>query len=137
MMDGGFGGGGARKQKLVLVGNGMAGVRALEELLRIAPDLYDITVFGSEPHPNYNRILLSPVLAGEQTIDEIMLNGVDWYAAHGIALHLNKTVVRIDRVRREVVADDGTRAPYDRLLLATGSNPFIRQGRETPACHWA
>ena len=63
-----------KKMKLVMVGNGMAGVRTLEELLKIAPDLYDITVFGAEPHPNYNRILLSPVLAGEQTLDEIVLN---------------------------------------------------------------
>ncbi len=63
-----------KKMKLVMVGNGMAGVRTLEELLKIAPDLYDITVFGAEPHPNYNRILLSPVLAGEQTVDEIVLN---------------------------------------------------------------
>ena len=68
-----------KKPRLVLVGNGMAGVRALEELLKIAPDLYDITVFGAEPHPNYNRILLSPVLAGEQTIDEIILNPISWY----------------------------------------------------------
>ena len=113
------------KQRLVLVGNGMAGVRTLEELLKLAPDLYDITVFGSEPHANYNRILLSPVLAGEQNIAQIMLNDVDWYAANGITLHLNKTVSKIDRVRRLVIADDGTTAPYDRLLLATGSNPFI------------
>ncbi len=113
------------KPKLVLVGNGMAGVRALEELLRIAPDLHDITVFGAEPHPNYNRIMLSPVLTGEQTLDDIVLNGVDWYAAHGIRLLLNRTVTRIDRARRLVHADDGTVAPYDRLLLATGSTPFV------------
>ena len=66
-----------KKMKLVMVGNGMAGVRTLEELLKIAPDLYDITVFGAEPHPNYNRILLSPVLAGEQTLDEIVLNPLE------------------------------------------------------------
>ena len=66
--------------KLVMVGNGMAGVRTIEELLKIAPELYDITVFGAEPHPNYNRILLSPVLAGEQTLDEIVLNSWEWYA---------------------------------------------------------
>jgi nitrite reductase (NADH) large subunit len=113
------------RQKLVLVGNGMAGVRALEELLKIAPDLYDVTVFGAEPHPNYNRILLSPVLAGEQTVDEIVLNPLAWYEEHGITLHLRKKVVEIDRARRLVRADDGTIAPYDRLLLATGSNPFI------------
>ena len=69
-----------KKSRLVLVGNGMAGVRTLEELLKIAPDLYDITVFGAEPHPNYNRILLSPVLAGEQTIEQIILNPLSWYA---------------------------------------------------------
>jgi nitrite reductase (NADH) large subunit len=113
------------RQKLVMVGNGMAGVRTLEELLKIAPGLYDITVFGAEPHPNYNRILLSPVLAGEQTVDEIILNGWDWYEQHGIRLHAGRKVVRIDRVRRIVHADDGTEAPYDRLLMATGSNPFM------------
>ena len=114
-----------KKMKLVMVGNGMAGVRTLEELLKITPDLYDITVFGAEPHPNYNRILLSPVLAGEQTIDEIILNPLSWYADNGITLHLGKTVTEIDRVRRRVVAADGTAAEYDRLLIATGSNPFI------------
>jgi len=114
-----------KKMKLVMVGNGMAGVRTLEELLKIAPDLYDVTVFGAEPHPNYNRILLSPVLAGEQTVDEIILNPLDWYAEHGIALHLGKKVTEIDRVKRIVRASDGTEAEYDRLLIATGSNPFI------------
>jgi nitrite reductase (NADH) large subunit len=113
------------KMKLVMVGNGMAGVRTLEELLKIAPDLYDITVFGAEPHPNYNRILLSPVLAGEQTIDEIILNPVSWYEENGITLHLGKKVVKIDRVKRQVIAEDGTTAAYDRLLIATGSNPFV------------
>ncbi len=114
-----------QRMKLVMVGNGMAGVRTLEELLKIAPDLYDITVFGAEPHPNYNRILLSPVLAGEQTVDQIILNPLSWYAEHGITLHLGKTVTAIDRVRRLVRAADGTEAPYDRLLLATGSTPLI------------
>jgi len=114
-----------QKMKLVLIGNGMAGVRTLEELLKIAPDLYDITVFGAEPHPNYNRILLSPVLAGEQTLDDIVLNGLDWYAEHGIALHLGKQIVKIDRKARLVHAADGTTAPYDRLILATGSLPFV------------
>ena len=113
------------KQKLVMVGNGMAGVRALEELLKLAPDLHDITVFGAEPHPNYNRIMLSPVLAGEQTIDEIILNPLSWYEEHGIRLRMGRKVTRIDRARRVVIADDGSEEPYDRLLLATGSNPFI------------
>lgn len=114
-----------KKQKLVLVGNGMAGVRTIEELLKLAPDLYDITIFGAEPHGNYNRIMLSPVLAGEMTLPEIMLNDLDWYREHGITLHAGKKVTQIDRVRRRVIADDGTEAEYDRLLLATGSTPFI------------
>ncbi|KAF0192775.1 MAG: nitrite reductase (NAD(P)H) large subunit [Gammaproteobacteria bacterium] len=113
------------KRKLVLVGNGMAGVRTLEELLKLAPDMYDITVFGAEPYGNYNRILLSPVLAGEKTVDDIMLNDLRWYADNGITLHTGKTVEQINRARREVVATDGTTASYDCLLLATGSNPFI------------
>jgi len=114
-----------KKLKLVMVGNGMAGCRTLEELLKLAPDMYDITVFGAEPHGNYNRILLSPVLSGEMTLPEIMLNDFDWYRDNGIALHAGKKVTRIDRSRRRVVAEDGTEAPYDRLLLATGSHPFI------------
>ncbi|KQM79768.1 nitrite reductase large subunit NirB [Xylophilus sp. Leaf220] len=114
-----------KKQKLVLVGNGMAGVRTLEELLKIDPDLYEITVFGAEPHPNYNRILLSPVLAGEQTVEEIVLNPWSWYEENGITVHAGRKVTEIDRVRRVVRADDGTEAPYDRLLLCTGSNPFM------------
>ncbi|MDV6922417.1 NAD(P)/FAD-dependent oxidoreductase [Pseudomonas aeruginosa] len=114
-----------KKIKLVMVGNGMAGVRTLEELLKLNSDFYDITVFGAEPHPNYNRILLSPVLAGEQTFEEIVLNDLNWYAENGIKLVLDRKVVQIDRVRRRVVAADGSEAEYDRLLLATGSVPFI------------
>ncbi|MDE2586097.1 MAG: NAD(P)/FAD-dependent oxidoreductase, partial [Betaproteobacteria bacterium] len=114
-----------KKMKLVMVGNGMAGVRTLEELLKLAPDMYDITVFGAEPHGNYNRILLSPVLSGEMTLPEIMLNDLDWYRDNGIALHAGKKVATIDRIHKKVVAEDGTEAEYDRLLLATGSNPFI------------
>ncbi|MCU6616447.1 NAD(P)/FAD-dependent oxidoreductase [Achromobacter sp. 77] len=113
------------RQKLVVVGNGMAGIRTVEELLKLAPDLYDITVFGAEPHTNYNRILLSPVLTGERTLQDIVLNDEAWYASHGIRLRRQCTVTGIDRARRMVVADDGTRTPYDRLLLATGSKPFI------------
>ncbi|MFA7606377.1 MAG: nitrite reductase large subunit NirB [Rhodocyclaceae bacterium] len=114
-----------RKQRLVMVGNGMAGMKTVEEILKHAPDVFDITVFGAEPHGNYNRILLSPVLAGEMTLTDIMLNDLDWYTANGITLHAGRKVVAIDRVRRVVRADDGTEAGYDRLLLATGSTPFI------------
>jgi nitrite reductase (NADH) large subunit len=114
-----------KKSKLVMVGNGMAGMRTIEELLKIAPELYEVTVFGAEPHPNYNRILLSPVLAGEQTLDEIVLNSWDWYRENNVTLHAGKKVVEVDRVRRIVRAEDGTEEAYDRLLLCTGSNPFI------------
>lgn len=114
-----------KRSKLVMVGNGMAGVRTIEELLKIAPELYDITVFGAEPHPNYNRILLSPVLAGEQTLDEIVLNSWEWYQENNIKLHAGKKVVEVDRIRRIVRAEDGTEEEYDRLLMCTGSNPFI------------
>ena len=118
-----------KKLKLVMVGNGMAGVRTIEELLKVAPDLYDITVFGAEPHPNYNRILLSPVLAGEQTLDEIVLNSFEWYAENHITLYAGKKVTEVDRVNRVVRAVDANggvlEAEYDRLLLCTGSNPFI------------
>ena len=118
-----------KKSRLVMVGNGMAGVRTLEELLKIAPDLYEITIFGAEPHPNYNRILLSPVLAGEQTLEQIVLNDWAWYAEHGITLHAGCTVTEVNRARRTVQAVRGTgetiSVPYDRLILATGSNPFL------------
>lgn len=118
-----------KKSKLVMIGNGMAGVRTIEELLKIAPDFYDITVFGAEPHPNYNRILLSPVLAGEQTIDEIILNSWDWYKENNITLHSGWKVTSVDRVKRMVHAQNSAgeeiSAEYDRLLMATGSNPFI------------
>jgi len=115
--------------KLVMVGNGMAGVRAIEELLKLAPDLYDITVFGAEPHPNYNRILLSPVLAGEQTLEEIVLNDWAWYTDNNITLHAGCKVTQVDRVKRVVIAQNAAgetvSTPYDRLVIATGSNPFI------------
>ncbi|MES1987713.1 MAG: nitrite reductase large subunit NirB [Pseudomonadota bacterium] len=114
-----------QKMKLVVVGNGMAGMRTVEELLKIAPDIYDITVFGDEPYPNYNRIMLSPVLANEQTIDDIILNTREWYAEHNITLHTNARINKIDRKNRVVYAEDGTSAEYDRLLLATGSKPFM------------
>ena len=113
------------KQKLVVIGNGMAGIRTVEALLERAPDLYDITVFGSEPYGNYNRILLSPVLAGEKTVDDIMLNTVQWYDDNDITLRKGETVTMIDRRTCEVVTEAGERVPYDRLLIATGSNPIM------------
>ncbi|MFJ4291023.1 NAD(P)/FAD-dependent oxidoreductase [Cupriavidus sp. NPDC089707] len=113
------------RPRLVVVGNGMAGMRTVEELLKLAPDLYDITVFGAEPHGNYNRILLSPVLAGEKTVADIMLNTREWYEENGIELLAGDPVVSIDRPRRVVRSVSGREVRYDRLLLATGSKPFI------------
>jgi nitrite reductase (NADH) large subunit len=100
-------------------------MRTIEELLKLVPEVYEITVFGAEPHGNYNRILLSPVLAGEKGIEQIMINDERWYTERGITLHKGREVVRINRSRHQVIAADGTIESYDRLLLATGSNPFI------------
>lgn len=113
------------KQKLVVIGNGMAGMRVVEELLEVAPELYDITVFGAEPHGNYNRIMLSPVLAGEKSLEDIMLNTPEWYEHNNITLHTGDPVVEILRGRKTVVSESGLEVPYDRLLIATGSTPFI------------
>jgi nitrite reductase (NADH) large subunit len=113
------------KPSLVVIGNGMAGMRTVEELLKLDPERYRITVFGAEPHGNYNRILLSPVLAGEKTVDDIMLHTREWYAANGITLHAGDPVISIDRKRRIVHAASGLAVPYERLLIATGSKPFI------------
>lgn len=115
------------KQKLVVIGNGMAGMKAVEEILSTAPDKYAITVFGAEPYGNYNRIMLSPVLCGEKSIDDIMINDRQWYSDNHITLHAGpgKEVVNIDRASKTVTSKDGTPAHYDRLLIATGSNPFI------------
>ncbi|MEQ1439083.1 FAD-dependent oxidoreductase [Fontimonas sp. SYSU GA230001] len=113
------------RPRLVVVGNGMAGMRTVEELLKLDAALYDITVFGAEPHGNYNRILLSPVLAGEKTVEDIMIHTREWYAAHGITLHAGDPVVAIDRRRCVVKSKSGREVGYDRLLLATGSKPFM------------
>lgn len=113
------------RPKLVVVGNGMAGIRTVEELLKLDPEAYDITVFGAEPHGNYNRILLSPVLAGEKLFEDIVTHDRAWYARNGISLHAGDMVTAIDRQRRVVVAASGLEVPYDRLLIATGSKPFI------------
>jgi len=113
------------KERLIVIGNGMAGMRTVEEILKLDAEAYDITVFGAEPYGNYNRIMLSPVLAGDKTIDEIMINDEQWYVDNNITLYKGKTVVDIDRKERKVIIDDGSEHEYDRLLIATGSNPFI------------
>ena len=113
-----------QRRRLVVVGNGMAGMRTVEELLKRAPLRYDITVFGAEPHPNYDRIALSSVLAGEKTLDGIVINSREWYAANGIRLIAGDPVVAIDRAARTVTSAAGVTVGYDRLLLATGSKPL-------------
>ena len=114
-----------QRQDLVVIGNGMAGCRTIEELLKVAPEHYNITVFGAEPYGNYNRILLSPLLAGEKQLDEIMINTSEWYERNNITLYSGDPVDRIDRQRRMVHSQSGREVPYDRLLLATGSRPFM------------
>lgn len=113
------------RRRLIVIGNGMAGMRTVEELLQLAPDAYDITVFGAEPHGNYNRILLSPLLAGEKERDEIITHPLKWYAQHGVTLHAGDPVTDIDRRRRLVQSASGLEVPYDRLLIATGSKPVV------------
>ena len=113
------------REHLVVIGNGMAGCRAVEEVLARDPHRFRITIFGAEPHVNYNRIMLSPLLAGEKTFDEIVINDRSWYADHGIDLVVSDPVIAIDRAAKTVTAQSGRVAQYDRLLIATGSDPFI------------
>jgi NAD(P)H-dependent nitrite reductase small subunit len=122
------------RRRLVVIGNGMAGMRTVEELLQLAPDSYDVSVFGAEPHGNYNRILLSPLLAGEKHLDEIIIHAPEWYAKHGVTLHAGDPVIDIDRRRRSVRSRNGLELPYDRLLIATGSKPIVLPlpGKELP-----
>jgi nitrite reductase (NADH) large subunit len=113
------------REKLVVIGNGMAGCRAVEEILERDGDRYDITIFGAEPRVNYNRIMLSPVLAGEKTFDEIVINSAEWYAENDIELVSGDPVSHIDRAAKTVLSQSGRVEPYDKLLIATGSDPFI------------
>jgi nitrite reductase (NADH) large subunit len=113
------------KKKLVLIGNGMAGVWCIEQLLKLAPHKYEITVFGSEPHPNYNRILLSSVLAGDAEMKDIALNDWAWYEENHITLHAGQTVNRMDTTAKVVTSDTGLTVAYDDLIIATGSLPFM------------
>ncbi|MEY2193123.1 nitrite reductase large subunit NirB [Neobacillus sp. BF23-41] len=112
------------KQKLVLIGNGMAGVRCIEEILKHLPDSFDITIFGSEPHPNYNRIQLSAVLQGGTSFKDITINDRDWYNQQNIRLFTGETVKIIDTEKQLVKTDKNQEVPYDRLIIATGSVPF-------------
>ncbi|RMB54857.1 assimilatory nitrite reductase (NAD(P)H) large subunit precursor [Sphingomonas sp. PP-CE-3A-406] len=114
-----------RREHLVVIGNGMAGCRAVEELIARDPTRYRVTIFGAEPHVNYNRIMLSPVLAGEKTFEQIVINDHAWYATNTIDLVTSDPVQAIDRAAKTVTARSGLTVSYDRLLIATGSDPFI------------
>ncbi len=114
-----------KRKKLVLVGNGMAGVRAIEEVLKVSKEMFTITIFGNEPHPNYNRILLSKVLQGDTEVNDITINDWEWYTENDIQLYTGETVIKIDTNRKTVITDLGRVEPYDELILATGSLPFI------------
>jgi len=113
------------REHLVVIGNGMAGMRTVEELLKL-PDSqrFRITVFGAEPHVNYNRIMLSSVLAGDKELDDIVINSREWYEENNITLVTSDAITRIDRGDKTVTAASGLTVPYDRLLIATGSRPL-------------
>lgn len=111
-------------KRLVVVGNGMAGVACVEQILKRNPG-FEITIFGDETHVNYNRIMLSLVLAGEKSADEIVLNDVDWYRSNNIRTRLGVKIAGIDRHARTVMDEQDHATPYDRLILATGSSAFI------------
>ncbi len=114
------------QRRLVVVGNGMAGARAVEEILaRGGAAMFTITMFGDEPYGNYNRIMLSHVLSGEETHDDIFLNSLPWYEENQITLHAGVRVTRIDRHAQVVLSDDGQVTPYDDLIIATGSRSFM------------
>jgi nitrite reductase (NADH) large subunit len=111
-------------EKLVIIGAGMASGRMLETLLDVAPGVYDITLFNGETRGNYNRLMLSPVLSGEKTYEQIVTHDDAWYAANDITTRFGEAVVKIDRAR-QVVISVGGETPYDKLVIATGSAPFI------------
>ncbi|MBA3745994.1 MAG: NAD(P)/FAD-dependent oxidoreductase [Solirubrobacterales bacterium] len=118
--------GDAAKQHLIVIGNGMAGARAIEEIIdRGGADLFAITMFGDEPYGNYNRISLSNVLAGSEDPAGIFLNPLEWYEHHDVTLHAGVRVTKIDRYAKTVIADDGTTLRYDKLIIATGSRSFF------------
>ncbi len=111
------------KERLVVIGNGMAGCRALEEVIKRDPERYAVTIFGAEPRFNYDRIMLSPVLSGEKAFADIVLNDSDWYDRNVVALHTGRRIETIDRDAKVVIAEGGLKVAYDKLILATGSDP--------------
>ena len=116
---------GQTKQRLVVIGNGMAPGRALERLFEAAPGAFDVTIFNAEPRVNYDRIMLSPLLSGEKTFEQIVIHGDGWYVKHGVTLYKGATITSIDRKAKTVTSARGITVPYDKLLIATGSVPII------------
>ncbi|QLF71902.1 NAD(P)/FAD-dependent oxidoreductase (plasmid) [Peteryoungia desertarenae] len=112
-------------EKLVIIGNGMAPGRMLEELFEKAPGLFDVTIFNAEPRVNYDRIMLSPLLSGEKSYDDIIIHDDAWYARHGVTLHKGARITGIDRQKKVVTSANGITSSYDKLVIATGSLPFI------------
>jgi nitrite reductase (NADH) large subunit len=113
------------KKKLLVIGNGMAGVRSVEEILKLKPEAFEISILGAEPHPNYNRIMLSKVLAGDGSMEDIVLNSYAWYQENGVHLHAGHAALELDLAKRLVTASGGLCLGYDELILATGSLPFM------------
>ena len=113
------------KHGLVVIGNGMAPGRMLEALFERMPDAFDVTIFNAEPRVNYDRILLSPVLSGEKSFDEIVIHGDGWYIENGITLYKGHRIVAIDRAAKTVTSEHGVIQSYERLVIATGSVPFV------------
>ncbi|TWD95666.1 assimilatory nitrite reductase (NAD(P)H) large subunit precursor [Neobacillus bataviensis] len=112
-------------KKLVMIGNGMAGVRTIEEILKLNTEQFDFTIFGEEPHPNYNRIKLSNILQGDTNFDDIIINPLEWYKENNIQLYTGEAIVTIDVESKRVISDQGREVEYDELIIATGSNSFI------------
>lgn len=116
------------KQKLALIGNGMAGVNAIEHLLKLAPEKYEITVYGAEPYPNYNRIMLSYVLAGDTRLEDIFINDYAWYERNGVKLYTGQKVTKLDASSKMLTSSGAVgelTESYDKIVVATGSNPFV------------
>lgn len=113
------------KQKLVVIGNGMAPGRALERLFEAAPDAYDVTIFNAEPRVNYDRIMLSPILSGEKSFEEIVIHGDGWYVDHGVTIYKGHKVTAIDRAAKTVTSEHGVSVDYDKIIIATGSLPIV------------
>jgi nitrite reductase (NADH) large subunit len=123
-------------KKLVMIGNGMAGVRTIEEILKLSTEPFEMTIFGQEPYPNYNRIKLSNILQGDINFEDIIINPLDWYKENKIELFTGEAIVNIDVKNKQVVSNLGREVDFDELIIATGSNSFILPipGAEKKGC---